>query len=160
MKYLLFLFFVLCFSNVKALTLDQTKYEAYGVKRAYVVCEYAFDLSAYNPTLKDFLLAAQSCPTDRVTIYEIKISKNLSGETVRSYSELLSGKKVTNFPTLDLKYIYTGAIGSNNKRVIENLKNEFIYNKSLNFNPIVCLFNSLTNMELRKKPKVIESGKS
>ena len=120
MKYLLFLFFVLSFSNVKALTLDQTKYEAYGVKRAYVICDYAFDLSKHNPTLQDFMIAAQSCPTDRVSIYEIKISQDINGNTVRSYKELLSNATVGSFPTIDLKYIYTGSIGTNNRQVIDD----------------------------------------
>ena len=99
-KYLLFLFFVLCFANVKALTLDQTKYEEQNLKRAYIVCEYAFDLSTYNPTLKDFLLAAQSCPKDQVKMYEIKISQDLNGNTTRSYKELLTNSNLASFPTL------------------------------------------------------------
>ncbi len=119
-KYLLFLFFVLCFANVKALTLDQTKYEEYKIKRAYVICEYAFDLANYNPSLKDFLLASQSCPTDKVSIYEIKISQDINGNTTRTYQELLSGSKVASFPTLDIKHIYTGAIGTSNRKTIDS----------------------------------------
>ena len=119
MKYLLFLFFVLCFSNVKALTLDQTKYEAYGVKRAYIICDYAFDISKYNPTLKDLMLASQSCPTDKVTIYEVKISSDINGNTVRSYKELLSNKTLATFPSLDIKHFYVDAIGTNNKNTID-----------------------------------------
>ena len=124
MKYLLFLFFVLCLSNVKALTLDQTQYEAYGVKRAYVICDYAFDISKYNPTLKDLMLASQSCPTDSVTIYEIKISSDINGNIVRSYKELLSNSNLASFPTLDIKHFYTGAIGTNNRSTIDFRESE------------------------------------
>ena len=126
-KYLLFLFFIFSFANVKALTLDQTGYEAYGIQRAYVICDYAFDLSSYTPTLKDFLLAAQSCPTDRISIYEIKISTNLKGETVRSYQELLSGSKVASFPAVNIRHFYTGAIGTSNKRTIDVSENDVIH---------------------------------
>ena len=111
-KYLLFLFFVLCLTNAKALTLNQTEYEKYGIKRAYIVCDYVFDLSKHNPTLRDFLLASQSCPTDRVTIYEIKISQDLNGNTTRTYQDLLTGTKYGSFPTLDIRYIYSSAIGT------------------------------------------------
>ena len=124
MKYLLFLFFVLCLSNVKALTLDQTQYEAYGVKRAYVICDYAFDISKYNPTLKDLMLASQSCPTDSVTIYEIKISSDINGNIVRSYKELLSNSNLASFPALDIKHFYTGAIGTNNRSTIDFRESE------------------------------------
>ena len=117
-KYLLFLFFIFSFANVKALTLDQTRYEAYGIQRAYIICDYAFDLSKVNPKLKDFLLAAQSCPTDRVTVYEIKVSKGIDGNLTRSYQELLSSSKLQSFPTLNLKYIYSSSIGGNEQKEV------------------------------------------
>ena len=119
-KYLLFLFFLFSFANVKALALDQTKYEELNMKRAYVVCEYVFDLSKYNPSLKDLLIAAQSCPTDKVTVYEILMMKDLNGNMVRTYKELISGTNSATFPKLDLKEVYTGAIGTSNKRVLDS----------------------------------------
>ena len=115
-KYLLFLFFVLCLTNAKALSLNQTEYEKYGIKRAYVICDYVFDLSKHNPTLKDFMLASQSCPTDRISIIEIKISQDLSGKTTRTYQDLLTGTKYGTFPTLNVRYIYSSAIGSDEKK--------------------------------------------
>ena len=119
-KYLLFLFFLFSFANVKALALDQTKYEELNMKRAYVVCEYVFDLSKYNPSLKDLLIAAQSCPTDNVTVYEILMMKDLNGNMVRTYKELISGGQSATFPKLDVKEVYTGAIGGTNKRVLDS----------------------------------------
>ena len=136
-KYLLFLFFVLCFANVKALTLDQTKYEELKIKRAYVICDYAFDLANYNPSLKDFLLAAQSCPTDKITIYELKLSQDINGNTTRTYQELLTNSKLATFPTLNLKHIYSGAIGSNNKKTIDSIASTVTHTlntKSINQN--------------------------
>ena len=126
-RYLLFLFFLLCFANVKALTLDQTKYEELKIKRAYVICEYVFDMANYNPSLKDLLLASQSCPTDKVTVYEIKISQDLNGNTTRSYQELLSGSKSATFPKIDIKEIYTGAIGTNNKKVVDSTPSTVVH---------------------------------
>ena len=127
-KYLLFLFFIFSFSNVKALTLNQTKYEEYNIKRSYVLCDYIFDLSKYNPTLKDFLLAAQTCPTDNVTLYELKAYDDMNGEKVRSYSELLSRSRIATFPTLNVKYINTGPIGSSDSNTIDSSTSTITHN--------------------------------
>ena len=126
-RYLLF-FFVLCFANVRALTLDQAKYEEFNIKRAYVVCDYIFDIAKHNPTLKDFLIASQSCPTDKVTILEIKISQDLQGNTARTYQDLLTGTKYSSFPKVNARYIYSSAIGANeNKRVIDSTISSVIH---------------------------------
>jgi len=127
-KYILFLFFIFSFSNVKALTLDQTKYEEYNIKRSYVICEYIFDLSEYNPTLKDFLLAAQTCPTDNVNLYEIKVYKDMNGNKVRDYMELLTRSNVATFPTLNIKYINKGPIGSSNVQTIDSSASTVTHN--------------------------------
>lgn len=105
---------VIDIQNVNALTVNQTVYENYNIRRSYIVCNYMFDLSKHNPTLKDFLIAGQSCPNGKVSIVEIKIAENLNGNLTREYRELLEPKKLSSFPTLDLKYIYRSSINTNN----------------------------------------------
>ena len=135
-KYLLFLFFTLCLVNVNAKTLSQKEYEAYGIKRAYVVCDYVFDISKHNPTLKDFLLSSQSCPTDRVSIIEIKISQDINGNTSRTYQDLLTGTKYNNFPSIDIRYIYSSSIGNKEQRntidTSQNNNQHFLETKVVN----------------------------
>jgi LPXTG-site transpeptidase (sortase) family protein len=128
-KYLLALFFIFSFIDVGAKILTQKEYEAYGIKRSYVVCDYIFDISKHNPTLKDFLLSSQSCPTDKVSILEIKMSQDINGNTTRTYQDLLTGTKYGSFPSVNARYIYSSSIGSNEKKnTIDTLESVVSHN--------------------------------
>ena len=78
---LLSLLFILLFTvSVKAKTLTEAEYKELKIDRAYILCDYVFDMkNGFNPTLRDFLLASQTCPKNNVTIYEIKYSKDING---------------------------------------------------------------------------------
>ena len=77
LKFLIIVLTLCLFVNVKAKSYTEDEYKGLNISRGYVVCNYVFDIDSYNPTLKDFLLAAQTCPSNTVTIYEIKYAKNL-----------------------------------------------------------------------------------
>ena len=110
----LFAILLILFSitNISALELNQIDYEKYNIKRAYVVGKYIFDLSKHNPTLRDFMLAAQSAPVGEVSIIEIKMAENLDGELIKEYRELLDSNKLEEFPKLNVDYIYRSEINS------------------------------------------------
>ena len=127
-KLLVLVFLMLFCINTKAKELEEKEYKNYNVKRGYIVCNYVFDISKYNPTLKDLLLASQSCPIDDVSIYEIKYSEDINGNATSSYRELLDSKELTKFPNLDISYIFYGDIkpknhDKENKLVIANNEN-------------------------------------
>ena len=113
-SFVLFIMIFLCFSNAKAKVLSESEYKSYGIKRGYVICNYIFDISKHNPTLKDFLLASQTCSKDNVTIYEIKYGKDINGNITTSYVELLENKKITSFPNLDVTIIFSSEIMTSN----------------------------------------------
>lgn len=120
------LMLLFCTTRINALDLSQSEYEEYNIKRAYVVGKYIFDLSKHNPTLKDLMLAAQSSPTGDVSIIEIKIATNINGEETKEYRELLDGTKLTEFPKLDVKYIYSSEVmpetpDKENKIILEEI---------------------------------------
>ena len=120
-KLLLALLFFCLVVNVKAKSYTEEEYKGLNISRGYVICNYVFDLSSYNPTLKDFLLASQSCPTNNVSIYEIKYAKNINGQLVTSYTNLLTGDKLDSFPNIDLKFVEKGSVeGKNNETVLDN----------------------------------------
>jgi len=119
-KVLLLVFSLTCFYNVNARTYTEKEYKDLGIKRSYIVCDYLFDLSDINPTLKDLLLASQSCKPDQVSIYEIKFAKNVNGKETKTYRELLTDKELNTFPKIDLKYLYKSSIGtSDNKEIVD-----------------------------------------
>lgn len=114
MKKIKYFFFLLIFMtfNVNAKVINETAFENdYKLERAYVVGNYIFDMSkGFNPTLEDLLIASSYIKSNDVKVYEIKISKNINNETVKEYTELLSNEKLTSFPYIDIKYIYSGSI--------------------------------------------------
>ena len=114
-KLLLALLFFCLVVNVKAKSYTEEEYKGLNISRGYVICNYVFDLSSYNPTLKDFLLASQSCPTNNVSIYEIKYAKNINGQLVTSYTNLLTGDKLDSFPNIDLKFVEKGSVEGTKK---------------------------------------------
>ncbi len=125
---LLSLLFILLFTvSVKAKTLTEAEYKELKIDRAYILCDYVFDMkNGFNPTLRDFLLASQTCPKNNVTIYEIKYSKDINGNDQKTFTELLANKKTTIFPSLNVKYIY---------------------NKSIDYNPNTTLDDTPTNID-------------
>ena len=107
--------FILTFSfKVQAKVLSQSEYESYGIKRAYVIGNYVFDLSKHNPTLWDFLRAAAFSNDSNTSIIEILVAPNIDGNIERHYTLLETGNKVSSFPKIDIKYIYRSAIKPDN----------------------------------------------
>ena len=107
--------FILSISvNVEAKVLNQNEYESLGVRRAYIVGDYMFDLSKHNPSLWDFLRAAAFSTGTNTSIIEIVVAPNIDGKIERSYTSLENGEKLNFFPTIDIKYIYRSAIKPDN----------------------------------------------
>jgi LPXTG-site transpeptidase (sortase) family protein len=59
------------------------------------------------------MIASQFSPMGTVNVIEAKISKNLSGETVRSYQELISGNKLGSFPNFGGRFVMGSTINPN-----------------------------------------------
>lgn len=110
-KYILFLIIIFTL-NVDAKVLTEELFEeSYNLERAYIVGNYVFDIgNGFNPTLEDLLIAASYSKSTDVKVYEIKISTNVNNEVVKEYTELLSNTKLSQFPVVDVKYIYSGSI--------------------------------------------------
>ncbi|MBQ4634359.1 MAG: hypothetical protein IJB71_03325 [Bacilli bacterium] len=131
-KYLLILFLLLVnITNVNAARLGQSEYEDYGMKRAYVIGNYVFDLSKHNPTLGDLMIANQTNPIGKASIIEIKIATNIDGEKTREYRELLTGTNLDEFPDIDVNYIYGSEIKYNNPELEDKIVLEDITNSEL-----------------------------
>lgn len=116
--------------NVKAKETNEEEFKSYNIKRSYVICNYVFDISSHNPTLKDFLIASQTCPKEEVTIYEIKYYTDIDGNARTSYTELLDNKKLDNYPKLDISYIYRSEILPNNR----DQENKIVIGEETNYN--------------------------
>lgn len=100
-------------TNGKLLTKDE--YDALGIERAYVIGEYMFNLDdGFNPSLEDLLIAATSTFTSDIKVYEIKKSENIDGDIIEEYYELLSNKKLDEFPEIYVKWIYSKNVNGNN----------------------------------------------
>ena len=126
-KFLSLLFILLFTISVKAKTITEEEYRELNIDRAYILCDYVFDMkNGFNPSLRDFLLASQTCPKNNVTIYEIKYSKDINGNDQKTFTELLANKKTTIFPSLNVKYIY---------------------NKSIDYDPNTTLDDTPTNVD-------------
>ena len=121
-KYLVILFLLsVNITNVNAVKLGQSEYEEYGMKRAYVIGNYVFDLSKHNPTLGDLMIANQTNPVGQASIIEIKIATNIDGEITREYRELLTGTKLDEFPDIDVNYIYRSQINYDNPELEDKI---------------------------------------
>ena len=126
---LLSVLLVLLFTlSVKAKTYTKEEYKELGISRGYVLCDYVFDMkNGFNPTLKDFLLASQSCPIDNVTLYDIMFTKDINGNVQESFTELLSNRKSTVFPTINIKYVYNKSLGTTADKVLDNTPTNIEY---------------------------------
>ena len=97
-----------------SLQLSEADFKALNIVRAYLIGDYLFDLdNGYNPSLNDLLIAATTSYTNDLKVYELKISENINGDIVEEYSELLSDKTLTRFPTINCKYVYDKNIKEN-----------------------------------------------
>ena len=97
-KFLILLFVLLFTFSVKAKSYTKEEYKELGVKRAYILCDYVFDMdNGFNPTLKDFLLASQTCPIDNVTLYDIMFTTDINGRAQETFTELLNNRKTSTF---------------------------------------------------------------
>ena len=117
-KLLLALLFFCLVVNVKARTYTEEEYKGLNISRGYVICNYVFDLSSYNPGLKDFLLASQSCPSGSLYVYDIKYSKTGTGQSVSSYIDLLTGQKLDSFPNIDIKFVEKSSIATHSSETV------------------------------------------
>lgn len=119
---LFILLFIMMFTiSVKARTYTEDEYKNLNIGRAYVVCDYVFNMDdRFNPTLKDFLLASQSCPIDQVTVYELKFGTDINGNPSKNYLEVLSGSKLNTFPNLNIKYVYKKSIDNNPNQTLDD----------------------------------------
>ena len=79
--------------SVKARSYTEEEYKSLNIERSYIVCNYLFDVGAYNPTLKDLLLAAQSCPNNQISLYEIKYAKDIKGRLTSSFTDCTFNKR-------------------------------------------------------------------
>lgn len=99
-------------SNAKILTKEE--FEELDIDKAYVVGEYLFDLdNGFNISLEDLLISATSFDNDDVKVYELKKSENIDGDIVCEYNELLTGERLSEFPNIKVKYIYSSNVNGN-----------------------------------------------
>ena len=146
LKYLIAILTLCLFINVEAKSYTEDEYKTLNVTRGYVVGEYVFDINSYNPTLKDFLLAAQTCPVNNVTIYEIKYAKNLQGQVTSTYTELLTNQKLNSFPNINLTKVLRGAVGSSNEVVLDSNSSA----TTIELEKISVDSNKLNDMDLKR----------
>lgn len=107
------------YGNSVAKKLTEEEFDELNINRCYVVGEYLFNLDeGYNPSLEDLLKASPTFYTNQVTIYEIKKSENIKGELIVEYNELLSGKKLEEFPDIKVRYVYDHRIDGTPATVI------------------------------------------
>ena len=131
--FLVIVFVLFATYRVSARVVNENEFKSFNIKRSYVLCNYVFDVGKHNPTLKDFLLASQSCPIDDVSIYEIKYGQDINGNNQTSYTDLLNNIKLSEFPTLDIRYIFYGEIKP---------KNHDIENKIVLWDEYIVTFDS------------------
>ena len=119
---LFILLIILLFTvNVKARSYTETEYQNLNIGRAYIVCDYVFNMDeGFNPTLKDLLLASQSCPIDNVNIYEFKFGTDINGRPTKQFSELLNNTRLNSFPSIDIKYVYKKSIDNNPNQTLDD----------------------------------------
>ena len=114
--------------SVKAKSYTEEEYKSLNINRSYIVCNYLFDVGVYNPTLKDLLLAAQSCPNNQISLYEIKYAKDINGKLTTSFMNLLTNKKLSSFPELDVRFIERGSVATKtNETVVDSTPNTNTY---------------------------------
>ena len=125
--------FILIIYPVEAKILNTNNFiDTYHLERVYVVDRYAFDLSnGFNPSLKDLLIAASYNTNNNISVYEIKITKNINHDLVHEYSELLDENELDEFPRIDVKYIYDKSISKDNSSYLDiDDSIQLVYGKS------------------------------
>ena len=119
-KIVILLFFICSFSmiNAESNNMTESEYNSLNVKRSYIIGDYIFDLSRYNPSLQDLMLAAQTQDLGDVSVYELVIAEDIDGNVTKKYTELLDNNRLSAFPSIKPMYICTGSIGNENCNII------------------------------------------
>lgn len=99
-------------SNVEAKVFTYDSYKSLGIKGAYVVGDYIFDLdNGYSPSLQDFMIASRTIEDDKpTTLYSYQIFSLFdSFRQLEVYSNEQTRDK-TKFKVFQAKYIYRANI--------------------------------------------------
>lgn len=119
-KIVILLFFICSFSitNAESNNMSESEYNSLNIRRSYIIGDYIFDLSRYNPSLQDLMLAAQTQDLGDVSVYELVIAEDIDGNVTKKYTELLDNSRLSAFPSIKPMYICTGSIGNENCNII------------------------------------------